>query len=170
MSATVWHMTGETLPPAENLPLAGAEPRQLRQRKLSARRRQVPQLLAQGLKQVEVAQELETNKWAVNRDLRLPEVQQDLKVYRDAIKRQILETTSDGLVREIVQMARGKVASGEAKDFDAAMRGLNALEKTTASASGEAQKVQLDATVTKVDRRELYGRLEMLVDHVQSTG
>jgi hypothetical protein len=43
------------------------------------------------------------------------------------------------------------------------MRGLNALEKTTASASGEAQRLEVDQRVAVLNRTELYARIENLL-------
>ncbi len=124
----------------------------------------VARLIAtEGLNKTEVARELGVTPGTVYRDLAKPQVQQTLKDMREVIKRQILEQAAQGLVEPAMEMARKKIRAGEAKDFDAAMRGLNALEKTTASASGEAQRLEVDQRVAVLNRTELYARIENLL-------
>lgn len=128
------------------------------------RERLVARLIAtEGLNKTEVARELGVTPGTVYRDLAKPQVQQTLKDMREVIKRQILEQAAQGLVEPAMEMARKKIRAGEAKDFDAAMRGLNALEKTTASASGEAQRLEVDQRVAVLNRTELYARIENLL-------
>lgn len=157
-----------TREPAEQ-PLKSVERRQKVQERIERRKKQVVPMLAERLPLREVAHTLGVGISTAQRDSKDPVVQHDLKYLREQIKRQILEHTADGLVGPLVQLTKDKIAAGEARDVDASLRGLNALEKTTASASGEAQRVQLDATVRKVERTELFARMEALIEHVEST-
>lgn len=150
------------------LPLASVAKRLKRQRKISTRKAKVAPLMAQGYSLQRAAEELEVSKTTVARDLADPGVQEELKALRMLVKQQIMRYASDGFVKKVFEMASEKLDGREAKDFDATMRGLNALEKTTASASGEAQKLDLSATVTKVDRKELYARMEGILATIEA--
>jgi transposase-like protein len=129
------------------------------------RQQQIIQMRAQpGYTIEEIAHTLGVSNSTVDRELAKPNVRQSLAELRAAIKRAILEQASLNLIEPAFRMAREKAEGGEAKDFDAAMRGINALEKTTMSASGEAQKVEVDQRVVTLNRTELYARIEGLLE------
>ena len=128
---------------------------------IGVRQQQIVQMRAQGGHTVqEIADSLGVSKATVDRDLQKPHVRQSLKELREAFKQAILEQSTKDIVGPAFDMARQKLKEGEAKDFDAAMRGINALEKTTASASGEAQKVDVTQVQVSLNRQELYARIE----------
>ena len=128
---------------------------------VGVRQQQIVQMRASsGYTTQDIADALGVSKSTVDRDLQKPAVKQSLKELREAFKQAILEQSTKDVVKPAFDMARAKILAGEAKDFDAAMRGINALEKTTASASGEAQKVEVDQRVLTINRQDIYGRIE----------
>lgn len=111
----------------------------------------------------EIARQVGVSEATVYRDLQKPQVRQTIQEMRDAIKTVILEESSRDIIGPAMAMAREKIAQGDAKGFDATMRGLNALEKTTQSASGEAQKVEGQLTALILNRQEIYSRIEHIL-------
>lgn len=115
------------------------------------------------LPQREIARKVGVSPATVYRDLKKPEVQQTIQEMRAAIKHVILEESSRDIIGPAMEMARLKIAEGDAKGFDATMRGINALEKTTQSASGEALKVEGTLAAVVLNRQEIYSRIEHIL-------
>lgn len=131
---------------------------------LGVRQQQIVQMRAQaGFTVKDIARRLGVSTATVDRDLAKPHVARSVKELREAFKRAILEQSTRDIVEPAFEMARNKISAGEAKDFDATMRGINALEKTTMSASGEAQKVDVTSVQVTLNRQELYARIEGLL-------
>lgn len=128
------------------------------------RERQVALMKAQGETNRDIATALGVSNHTVGRDLVKPQVQASLQELRGVIKDTILRCAAQSdLIEQAFEMARAKVKAGEAKEFDAAMRGLNALEKTTQSASGEALKVDAQVAAVILNRQEIYSRIEHIL-------
>lgn len=115
------------------------------------------------LTKAEIAEKVGVARQTVHRDLRKPEVQQTIQEMRAVIKQTILEESARDIIGPAMQMAREKIALGDAKGFDATMRGVNALEKTTQSASGEALKVDATVAAVVLNRQEIYSRIEHIL-------
>lgn len=111
----------------------------------------------------EIALQVGVTRRTVHRDLAKPHVKQSIKEMREAIKQAILEESARDIIEPAMQMAREKIATGDAKGFDATMRGLNALEKTTQSASGEALKVDATVAAVVLNRQEIFSRIEHIL-------
>lgn len=147
-----------TLPP-QNVP--GLSHGCLPAGQVGSRQQKIVEMRAQGGTTVaEIASKLGVSRATVERDLTRPWVQQSIQELREAFKRVVLEQAVKNVVAPAFEMARNKIQAGEAKDFDATMRGINALEKTTQSASGEAQKVDVTQVQVQLNRTELYTRIE----------
>lgn len=128
------------------------------------REQKVAELVATtDLTQAEIAQKVGVSRKTVNLDLKKPEVQATIQEMRAVIKQTILAESTRDIIEPAMQMAREKIALGDAKGFDATMRGLNALEKTTQSASGEALKVDATVAAVVLNRQEIFSRIEHIL-------
>lgn len=129
----------------------------------SERQHRLVELRAAGMPVNACAKALNVGASTIARDLRVPEVQADLAMLRQKIRAAIMEHAAGGLVDKAFAMANEKATAGEAKDFDATMRGIHAIEKVTQSASGEAQRVHVEGTgsapVTHVDLKVLINQV-----------
>lgn len=131
---------------------------------IPVREHRVAELVATtNLPKREIAQQMGVSRMTVTRDLQKPQVKQSIQEMRAAIKQVILEETSRDIVGPAMEMARAKIAEGDAKGFDATMRGLNALEKTAQSASGEALRVEGTIAAVVLNRQEIYSRIEHIL-------
>jgi len=101
---------------------------------------EILKLKAMGVTNEAIAQVHNVHPATIGRYLKSPEAQEILTEYRDIIRHVILQRTAEGLVNKVADTLRD--AEG-ARDVDAAARALMNLEKTSASASGEAKKVEM---------------------------
>ena len=101
---------------------------------------EIIKLKAQGIPNTTLAKIQGVSVATIGRYLKSPEAQEKLDEYRGIIRHAILRGTTEGLVDIAMNQIKG---AGSAKDFDAATRGLQNLEKVATSASGEAKKVEM---------------------------
>jgi len=106
--------------------------------------RKLLMMRAAGATLAQCAAELDVSHGTVVNYLAKPELKKDLLELRQKVREKILEECGGELLTGAFKMARAKVQAEDGKEFDATMRGLHAIEKMTASASGEARKVELE--------------------------
>ena len=117
-------------------------------RERAERLQQMIAMSASGMSTREIGAELNISGATVSHHLSKPEVKQDLMALRQQIREEILRRAAGGVISEAFNMARDNIKTRDAKSFDATTRGWHALEKMTASASGEAQRVQVEHSST----------------------
>lgn len=119
-------------------------------------------MLAAGFPQHEVAQTFGVARQTIWKYMKSPEAQEQLQAWRDQIKTTIIRRAAEGTVARAFDMADRALKDDNQKGFDATTRGIAALEKATASASGEGRKVEVsgpDGGPVGVDVRALIGAL-----------
>ncbi len=134
----------------------------------SARVERAVQLLAMGTQQQEVARMLGVSRQTLWRYLKDPEVAEQLRAWRDTFKIALVQRAAEGTIQRAMDMADRAIDTNNPRDFDATARGIAALEKATASASGEAKRIEVDANVqaqAQVDTRAL---VAAILEHVQA--
>jgi len=130
-----------------------------------AQRDRVVELRLKGASLAELAKVYACSTKTITRALASPEAQEQMRVWRMAIRRTHLERSATGLVDEMYDAAAQAAVERDYKGLDAAMRAINALEKTTFSASGEAAKVDVRGeltahTVKPEEMREILRKLQ----------
>ena len=132
---------------------------------LHTRRKQVAVERAMGVTVSSIAHKLGVSVPTVNRDLTIPAVKEDILVLRRKIKEVVVGYTAGGLAQKMMELASAKVEEGDAKSVDGMWRAIHAMEKTTQSASGEAQRMEVQGPppVTAVD-------LKVLINQIVGTG
>ena len=94
--------------------------------------------------------------------LKTPESQAKLQVWREIIKRTLLQSTAEGLAAGAAELMQKCITGGDAKGTDAASRALLNLEKTSASAAGEGRKVEVsgpEGQPLQIDVRAILAQL-----------
>lgn len=120
------------------------------------RRQQAVALRAQGHGQAEIAAALRVAQTTVSSDLKRPKSQHELTTLRAIAREKLLTSTSHTIIDKASALVEKTLDDQDAKSFDFASRGLLNLEKVSASASGEARRVDVTGDVTsRVDVRAL---------------
>ena len=124
---------------------------------MRTRRSRVVELRAQGHTVPAIADALAVSVPTINRDLADPEVKADIAALRAKIKDIIMERTANKAIIPMMEMAEEMALTRNPKGLDATWRAIHAAEKTTMSASGEAQRIHVEQTPapTAVDVRVL---------------
>ena len=105
-------------------------------------RAHVATMAAEGLPIRAIATGLHVSPGKVKWALALPETQLDILKRRELAK-QIAAHSLPSITAKGYALAEASAAEGDARSFDAATRGLHALEKIGASVSGEDRKMQV---------------------------
>lgn len=122
-----------------------------------SRRANAVSLTAQGMTQRQVAATLNVTQATIRHDLEKPRSQEDLKRLRDQFRSFVMERTQAGLIQGAMNVVQGAINDGDAKSLELATRAAVNLDKLTASASGESQRVEVTGLppVTNVDLKVL---------------
>lgn len=104
---------------------------------------------SQGLPVTSIAAGLQIHYGSVQQALKDPGVIGQIAVYRERLRGTNL-VAADAIAQKAWQKAESALDADDAKSWDAYTRGIHAMEKVAASASGENQKVELSGTVTTV--------------------
>lgn len=118
---------------------------------------EIVKLKAQGYSNVAIAKLHNVTPPTLSRYLKSPEALEELAEWREIFRHAMMQRTT-GLVDKVANAVRD--ADG-AKEVDAATRALLNLEKTSASASGEAKKVEMtgsDGQPLAIDIRAILAR------------
>src|SRR5574342_628215 len=119
---------------------------------------EVVKLKAMGVSNEAIAQVHNVHPATIGRYLKSPEALELLTEYRDIIRYIILQRSAERLVNKVADAVEHAETP---KDIDAATRALMNLEKTSASASGEAKKVEMtgsDGQPLAIDIRAILAR------------
>lgn len=119
------------------------------------RRQQIVELAAQGKTQTEIARTVGIDQSTVGDYLAKPKSVEELEHIRMRVRTLVMEQAGDGLVEGTLGVVRKAIADGDAKSLELATRASLNLEKLTASASGEARKVEVQGMPPAVDVRAL---------------
>lgn len=103
----------------------------------------VAALRAEGLSGKAISHALGVRDQTVISTLKLPETQIEV-VRRRELTKQIASAYVPGIVQQGFQLASKSATAGDAKSFDAATRGIHALEKVSASVSGESRQMEVN--------------------------
>ena len=98
----------------------------------------------------------------IARHLKSPAAQEKLATWREVIRNALLRGIAEGGVTMALQVMKDAANEGDAKSVDAAARAVMNLEKTAASASGEARRVEMtgkDGAPLQVDVRALIAKI-----------
>lgn len=98
---------------------------------------------AQGLTKGTISKALSIEMGKLNYLLSLPETQIEIQRCREIVK-QVASSALPTLIAKGFALAEGAADERDAKSFDAATRGLAALEKISSSASGEDRRVAVE--------------------------
>lgn len=104
---------------------------------------QVLSMKAEGLNDRAVGRALGINSGTISSIARKPENQAEIVARRSWLKTRTSQRL-ESLIEPAWNMAQQAAENGDAKSFDAAMRGLHAKEKISASVAGENQRVQIE--------------------------
>lgn len=124
-------------------------------------KRDIAILKASGMTTASVAKTLKRNPTTIERVQRLPEVQQTITELRQAWKQESQSQVTQ-LAGDTWQMVGEFVTARDSKQLDNTMRAVAAMEKVSASVSGEGQKVEVTGTLTappQMELKVLVGRL-----------
>lgn len=127
----------------------------------------VAMLLSAGFEQKEIAGMFGVTRQTIWKYMKSPDAQEQLQAWRDQIKLTVVRRAAEGTVAKAYDMADRATKDDNHKGFDATTRGIAALEKASASASGEAKRLEVDANVqaqAQVDTRAL---VAAILEHVQ---
>ena len=124
------------------------------------------QLLAMGTPQGEVAAMMGVARQTLWRYLKDSDVKSQLEAWRDTFKVALVQRAAEGTIQRALDMADRTIAEHDPKGFDASTRGIAALEKATASASGEARKLDVQATVDATAQVDVRGLVAAILEHV----
>ena len=119
-----------------------------------SRRKAAAILTAEGKSTREIARVMGINQTTVVKDLRHPEAQAELRALRDEFRTVVMNRASKGLIQGTLDVAKQAVRDGDAKSLELSTRAAVNLDKLTASAVGETQKVDVSGHVN-VDVRAL---------------
>ena len=115
----------------------------------------------EGLTQGSAGKVLGVSAKTISRTEHDPDVQEEIKVLRERWKG-ISQTRVDDMAGDTWSMAKDFVALRDSKQFDNTMRGIAAMEKVSASVSGEGQKVEMigvPPSTPQIELRILIGQL-----------
>jgi hypothetical protein len=126
-----------------------------------ARRKQVVALTAQGMTRKQVAATMNVTDATIRVDLYKPGSQAELKDLRDQFKSYVMAQTQQGVVQGAYGVVRQAIEDKDAKSLELSTRAVVNLDKLTASASGETQRVEVTGIppVTNVDLKVLIQNL-----------
>lgn len=128
------------------------------------------QLLAIGVPQGEIANMFQVSRQTIWRYLKTPEVAEALESWRQTIRVTNLQRLAEGNLAKAYDMAERAMKDGDAKGYDATMRGIAAGEKIAASASGEARKIEVDANVQAQATLDTRALVAAILEHVGDGG
>ncbi len=117
-------------------------------------KREVAVLRFEGLSQARTAKLLGVSPDTIRRVERLPDVQQHIQELRHAWK-QISLSRISGMAEDTWQMAQETVKNRDSKGFDNTMRGIAAMERISASVSGEGQRIEGSGTAETTPQGDL---------------
>ena len=128
---------------------------------------EIVRLKAQGISDAKIAAVYRVSGQTIARHLRSPYAQDKLQLWREVIRNAILRGIAEGGVTQAMGVMEQAAKDRDAKSVDAAARAIMNLEKTAASASGEAKRVEMtgkDGAPVQLDVRALIAKL---VEHHQ---
>lgn len=102
----------------------------------------------------QIGQALNLSPNTVNTDIQKAKSQAELYDLRAKIRSLVMERTSEGLVSGTLNVVQQAIDAGDAKSLELSTRAAVNLDKLTASAAGETQKVEVAGQVN-VDVRAL---------------
>ena len=129
---------------------------------LEVRRQQIVELAAQGMTQVEIATELGVSQSTVSDNVNKPKSIEELEAIRMRVRTIVMEQAADGLVSGTMGMVRKAIKDKDPKALELSARSAVHLDKLTASASGEAKKMEIKDTTpppTTIDLKALIASL-----------
>jgi len=119
-------------------------------------------LRAQGMSQRQVGKQLGVDQSTIARVEKLPEVQQRISELRELWK-YVAHTRLNQVAEGVWDMTAEAIKNRDAKAFDAATRGIYALEKISSSVADTPQRVDVSgippSTPTKADIKALLATL-----------
>jgi len=107
------------------------------------RRQQIVELMAKGHSQNEIAKQLGITQQAVSLHANKPKSIEEIEAIRMRVRSLVMEEAADGLVSGTLGVVRTSIKDGDAKSLELSTRAALNLEKLTASASGEAKRVEV---------------------------
>lgn len=127
----------------------------------------VAALYAAGVSKTKIVRVMDLAKSAINEILARPDVQEYAESLRRAIRVET-QTRLQQLTGKLFDWLDEVAASRDSKAFDNLTRSLAAMERVSASTSGEATKTQAEITV--VDRGQLSAEANELVQALLASG
>lgn len=103
----------------------------------------VVRLKAQGISDRQIALAHGVSGHTIARHLKSPQAQEKLAYWREIVRAAILQGIAEGGVTQALKVLKKASEDEDAKGVDAGARALMNLEKTAASAAGEAKKVDM---------------------------
>lgn len=120
------------------------------------RRSKAVELRKAGYSRKEIGRVLGTSEHTARADLLKPKSREELTQFRHAIRTQVMERTGP-LMDGTLKVVQASIEAGDAKSLELSTRAAVNLDKLTASASGETQKVEVSGQVN-VDVRALLAK------------
>lgn len=119
-------------------------------------------LKAEGIAQTRIAYALGVHPDFVKQVLAQPETQEAVKQRRELIKAATLQILSNTMLPAWGLMNKA-IENGDAKEFDAATRGLHALEKISASVSGENRQAPAAQVAVVISPQQHLDEIKALI-------
>lgn len=104
---------------------------------------EVVKFKAQGISDRKLAELYGVSPHTIARYLKSPQAQEKLATWREVIRTALLRGIAEGAVSQGLSVMKKAADDNDAKSFDAGARAVMNLEKTAASAAGEAKKVDM---------------------------
>jgi predicted transcriptional regulator len=107
------------------------------------RRQRIVELAALGKSQDEIGKIIGIDQSTVSDYLNKPKSVEELEALRLRVRSMVMEQTSDGIVAGTLGLVRKAITDQDPKALELTTKSALNLEKLTASASGEAKKVEV---------------------------
>jgi len=107
------------------------------------RRQRIVELAALGKSQDEIGKIIGIDQSTVSDYLNKPKSVEELEALRMRVRSMVMEQTSDGIVAGTLGLVRKAITDQDPKALELTTKSALNLEKLTASASGEAKKVEI---------------------------
>lgn len=120
------------------------------------RRSKAVQMRKAGYTRTEIARTVGVSAATIAADLTSPKSREELTAYRQQIRQEVMERTLP-LVKGTLDVVQQAISDRDAKSLELSTRAAVNLDKLTASASGETQKVEVTGQVN-VDVRALLAK------------